>query len=401
MTRHPVAMVAAREIKARMLTKANIISLAIMLLVILVGAVILSFVLDRDGDTPTSRIALDPSVTALVPYLEQAATEHEADLDLTTVAESDAEAALTADDADRPQAHLSGDPASPEMLVQHSPDGLTRSIADAAVRSYVITDHIGALGGDPDAFGAAITAATTQVRSVEPPPDEDAMYGPAYGISMAAIALLLFALVTTGTAISMGVVEEKTSRVVEILLATIKPSQLLAGKVLGTGVYGLFQVAVIGGALVTAMTALGLTDDIDVSVGTTLLLLIVWFLLGYAIYALLFGGFAALVSRQEEIGAVTTPLMFLLLTPFYLTMFMVPGDPDGTTVRALSFVPLFAPFLMPVREAFGAVTALEMAGSMLVTVATIPLLIWVAGRVYARGVLHTGGRMKLSAALKG
>ena len=80
------------------------------------------------------------------------------------------------------------------------------------------------------------------------------------------------------------------------------------------------------------------------AVGAALLWLIVWFLLGYLLYALLFGGFAALVSRQEEIGSVTTPLMFLLFVPFYVTMFLVPNDPDSTLVRVLSQVPFFAPF---------------------------------------------------------
>jgi ABC-2 type transport system permease protein len=392
-------MVAKREIKTRMLTKANIISMSVMLLVIIVGAVVLNFFIDREDEAPTSNLGLEQSTEALTPHLVDAAAQQGVELELSTIADDDAVAALGAGGDQALDAFISGDPASPDMLVAEQPDSTALGLVDSAVRSYVITEHIGELGGDPAAFAEAMAAAAPQVESLETP--GEGMDGPAYAISMIAISLLLFALISAGSMIAMGVVEEKTSRVVEILLATIKPSQLLAGKILGVGVYGLFQIVVLGGALVGALTALGLTADIEVDVGSTLVLLIVWFLLGYSIFALLFGGFAALVSRQEEIGSVTTPLMFLLFIPFYTTMFMVPNDPDGTAVRVLSQIPVFSPFMMPVRNAFGAVTGVEMASSMAIALATVPVLVWVAGRVYRRGVLHTGGKMKLSTALRG
>ncbi len=155
----------------------------------------------------------------------------------------------------------------------------------------------------------------------------------------------------------------------------------------------------LGGALAIGAGILGVTS-VSVDIGSALVWLIVWFLLGYLLYALLFGGFAALVSRQEEIGSVTTPLMFLLFVPFYVTMFLVPTDPDSTLVRVLSQVPFFAPFMMPVRDAFGGPPVWEMPLAIAITAATIPVLIWLAARVYQRGVLHTGGRMKLAEALK-
>jgi len=395
----PVWMVARREIKTRMLTRSNIISMAVMLLIIVGGAVAIDYFSGRDSETPTSAIAVERATAALGPHLEAAAAQQEVELTLSTVADDDAAASLAAEGDEALDAFLSGSPASPDMLVAERADQRTLAVVSQAVQSYVITEHIGELGGDPDAFAAAMAAAAPEVASLRTP--SEGMDGPAYGISMIAITLLLISLISSGAMIAMGVVEEKTSRVVEILLATIKPAQLLAGKVLGVGVYGLFQVAVLGGAAVGSLTALGLADDIEVNLGTTLVLLVAWFLIGYAIFALLFGGFAALVSRQEEIGSVTTPLTFLLLAPFYVTLFMVPNDPDGAVVRVLSQVPVFSPFMMPVRSAFGSVTGAEMASAMGIALATVPALVWVAGRVYQRGVLHTGGRMRLSAALRG
>lgn len=394
-----VLMVARREITTRLLTKANIISMGVMLAVIIGGAVVADYLVGRDSEAPTSTIAVEQGTAALVPHLEAAAAQQEVELEVSTMLADDAEAALQAEGDEAIDAFVSGAAASPDMLVAERADARALQIVGAAVQSYVITEQIGELGGDPGEFAGAMAAAVPEVESLSAPSQgyEDA----AYAASMIAITLLMIALISSGAMIAMGVVEEKTSRVVEILLATIKPSQLLAGKVLGVGAYGLFQVVVLGGAIVGSMTALGLADAIEVDLGATLALLIAWFLIGYAIFALLFGGFAALVSRQEEIGSVTTPLTFLLLVPFYVTLFTVPNDPDSSAVRVLSQIPIFSPFMMPVRNAFGAVTGMEMALSMGIALATVPALVWVAGRVYRRGVLHTGGRMKLSTALRG
>jgi len=396
----PVWMIARREIKTRMLTKANIISMAVMLAVIVIGAFVGNYFLDRDAAAPERSVALEQSVSALQPHLELAAEQQKIELRVSTMTADDATAALVSAGDDAIDAFLSGDPASPKMLVAEQPDPGVLALVGAAVQSYVITDQISALGGDPGAFEEMMAAAAPTVEALQPA-SQSGYEGPAYGISMVMISLLLGALISSGSIIAMGVVEEKTSRVVEILLATIKPTQLLAGKVLGIGAYGLFQIVVLAGALAGALAALGLTADIEVNIGASLALLIVWFLLGYALFALLFGGFAALVSRQEEIGSVTTPLMFLLFVPYYTTLFVVPGDPDSTVVRVLSQIPFFAPFMMPARDAFGAVAGWELALSMGIALLTIPLLVWVAARVYQRGVLHTGGRMKLAEALKG
>ena len=247
---------------------------------------------------------------------------------------------------------------------------------------------------------AALAAAVPQVESLAE--EEPSDFGPEYLVAILSISLLLFALIGTGSLIAMGVVEEKTSRVVEILLATIRPSELLAGKILGIGIVGLGQVVILGGAAGASFAATGLLEGFQIDLGGTMVLVLLWFLLGFAVFSLLFGGFAALISRQEEIGAVTTPLMFLMFIPFYLAMFMGMSDSaDSTVMRVLSQVPFFAPFMMPVRHVYGAVEAWEMALAIGIAVATIPLLVWIAGRVYRRGVLHTGGRMKLSQALRG
>lgn len=396
-----VWMVAGREVKTRMVTKANIISMAVMLAVIVVAAVVGGYFLNRDDDASALSVAVTDSTAALSDGLRAGAAGQQTEVDITTMTREAAEAALAGDTDAKLDAFLDGDPAAPTVLVADAADAELLALVTTATQSYVLAQQVSDLGGDPATFSQAMASATPTVESVAGDDGDPGFDGPTYGIAMAMISVLLFALIGSGTLIAMGVVEEKTSRVVEILLATIRPTQLLAGKILGIGLYGLFQVVVLGGAMAIAASAIGLMDGLEINVGASLAMMVVWFLLGYALFALLFGGFASLVSRQEDIGTVNTPLMFLLFIPYYVTMFMVPNDPDGTAVRILSQVPFFAPFMMPVRGAFGALAGWELALAVGIALATVPLLVWVAARVYQRGVLHTGGRMKLAQALRG
>ncbi|WP_372593674.1 ABC transporter permease [Actinotalea sp.] len=388
--------VARREVKARMLTRANLISMSLLVLLIAIGTGVGWYFQHRDTAPPVTRIALASETAPLAPVLEASAAAQEITLETTRMTAEVATEALLDGDTD---AFLQGSPAAPEMLVARTADPSVLSLVSGAVGTYALDSAVSSLGGDPAAVAAALAAAVPSVTAVDPPTAE--VDGAEFGVAMVMISLLFGALIGTGSTISMGVVEEKTSRVVEILLSTIRPAQLLAGKILGVGIYGLFQVFVLGAAGVGAAVVLGAGDLLQVSLGLSFLWLVVWFLLGYLLFALLFGGFAALVSRQEDIGSVTTPLIMLLLVPFYATMFLVPNDPESTLVRVLSIVPFFSPFMLPVRSALGALQGWEMALGLAVTVLTIPALVWIAGRVYRRGVLHTGGKLALREALRG
>lgn len=133
-------------------------------------------------------------------------------------------------------------------------------------------------------------------------------------------------------------VEEKTSRIVEILLTTVRPWQLMAGKVLGIGLVGLAQLAVV----LVAGIATGSFTFPPALAGTAAVWAVVWFLLGFAVYALVFAALGALVSRQQEVGGVTAPAMMLIALPYTVGIFILPADPDNEFVALLSLIPLFA-----------------------------------------------------------
>lgn len=387
-------MVARREVKARFLTKANLVSLGLLLLAVVAGVVVMDYFQNRDTDEPTFTIALAEQTAELRPGLEAAAAGQDTTLDISTMGAAEAEEAVT-EDLD---AYISGDPAQPEVLVADEVDGQLLGLVTGVAQAHAMGSEVAALGGDPGAVSEAVAQAAPDVRSLAEEDPSGGMFGPAYFVAILSTSVLLFALISTGALIAMGVVEEKTSRVVEILLATIRPSSLLAGKILGIGIVGLIQVVLLGGAAIGTMAATDLLADFEIDLTTAMLMIVLWFFLGFAIFALLFGGFAALVSRQEDIGSVTTPLTFLLFVPYYVAMFMVPNNPDTTLTAVLSQIPIFSPFMMPMRSAFDAVSTGELVLSVVLALATIPLLVWVASTVYQRGVLHTGGRMKLSEA---
>lgn len=394
-------LVARREVRARFLAKSNIISMTILSVIIVAGILAIDF-FGSGGTEPEDGAAAAQSAdytvsvaeeTAdLIPYLETAAAMQDTSLDTS------AEPPASEEERAEIDAELSGAPDAVSVTVSDAADPTLVTVVTEAMRAYVLEREVLDLGGDPDSVSQALAEAMPQIVTTDAGPS---LFGADWLVAVMAISVLLFLLIGTGSLIATGVVEEKTSRVVEILLATIRPSQLLAGKILGIGIVGLLQLLILGVAAVVPAAATGVLEGFEVDVGSTLGMLVVWFLLGYTIYALLFGGLAALISRQEEIGAVTTPLMFLLFVPFYLSMYLVPSSPDSTLTQVLSHIPLFSPFLMPMRQVFGALPAWELWLSVGISVATIPLLVLVAGRIYRRGVLHTGGRMKLTEALKG
>ena len=153
--------------------------------------------------------------------------------------------------------------------------------------------------------------------------------------------------------------EEKSTRVVELLLSTIRPWQLMAGKVTGIGVIGLLQVvAVIAAAAGTAL-ALGLLDTSSLDLGATIAWALVWFVVGFITFALALAALASLVSRQEDVASVTAPVLVLMMIPYMIGISIAPWDPTNPLVVGLSYIPFAAPMVMPMRIALGNVETWE------------------------------------------
>jgi ABC-2 type transport system permease protein len=205
--------------------------------------------------------------------------------------------------------------------------------------------------------------------------------------------VLFVAISTYGNLVLSGVVEEKSSRVVEVLLARMPARNLLAGKVAGIGLLGLAQFAVT--ALV-AVVAMVIVDSVDVPAarGTVLAWVVAWFVLGYALYAVVYGVLGSLASRTEDAQSVAGPVIAVLIAGYFVS-FAAVGDPDSTLAVVASFLPPTAPLAMPNRIAMGATAWWEPAIAVALTLAAIAALVRLGGRVYAGAILHSGPTLRL------
>ncbi|AZQ77985.1 ABC transporter permease [Flaviflexus ciconiae] len=384
----PIFLVARREFIAQTRSKALIISTVVMAVLILAAGVLGRFLLEPDDnpDQIVATVGVTNSASPLTEDLEAAG--------LTVIdVQGPAEDILTANED--LNAVIAAEPSRPQIFALDNAEHLDfiTEATESAAGSYVLTDTF----GDQATPEAKAYLADAQNLSVEIFSANE--FDPiAFIVGLITVSLVYGVIVMGVSMLATGVVEEKSSRVVEILLATIKPRDLLMGKFLGIGGAIFLMVAVYTAAIVGAGAIAGILPDINITTYVPMLLL--WVVLGYIIYASITGGLAATVSRQEDIGAITTPIIFLSIVPFYFAMFYVPNSPDSTLTQIIGFIPFFSPFLLPIRSAITEVPMSDVLISVGICLVTIPILATLAGKIYERSILHTGTRMKLTEVFK-
>jgi ABC-2 type transport system permease protein len=387
---NPVWLVARREITTRWAMKSFRITTVVLLLIV-VG---FPFLMKIIGGDSGSTVAFTPSAAAVQqPFVSVAGAVGQT-VTVSTVESAAGEQQLRDGSLD---ALVTGTPDALQVVVRKD---LAPGLADAfavLARQVALADQIDSLGGNPGTVAAAVDSATFGVRSLEPQSEfqtQRLVFGIIVGI------LVYMALMIYGQTVAQGVVEEKSSRVVELLLTTIRPWQLMLGKVTGIGLLGLGQLLVIAIAGVASGIATDtLTFPTNLAVGLTVSA-VLWFLLGYLVYALMFAGLGALVSRQEDVGGVVAPALILIILPYVLGISVLPADPDSELMRWMSIVPFFAPTLMPMRVAMGVAPTWEVVLASALTVLLIVVLVWLAGRIYGNAVLRMGSRVRFRDALR-
>jgi ABC-2 type transport system permease protein len=220
-------------------------------------------------------------------------------------------------------------------------------------------------------------------------------------LALATVALVLLLLFISfyGGFLLVGVIEEKSSRVVEVMLSRLRPTELLTGKIAGIGLVGLAQFALVAAA---ALIALAFSDNAQLPTTTrgTIGWVVFWFILGYAFYAVLYGAAGSLVSRQEEAQSMTFPITAVLVVAYLFALEAV-QSPDSVATLIGSFLPPTAPLVMIVRIANGSVPWWQIGLSVALMIVTIYGMLLLAGRIYAGAVLRTGGRVKVREAWRG
>ncbi|WP_040797651.1 ABC transporter permease [Nocardia higoensis] len=386
-----VGLVVRREFLAQVGAKAYRWSLLLMSLAVVAAAVVYSAFAD-DGPQRVD-VAVVGAGTTLAERLPETARTAGLELHVRDdVDEASARAGLRSGSYDA-AVGPTGD-RSYTVLVGQSLDPALGAVLSEAIRAEVVTEVLNDYSVDRDAALADVAGLDISVVALDPP---DPQRSERMSMAWVALLLLFTTVLTFGVYVAIGVVEEKSTRVAELLLATIRPIHLMWGKVLGIGASALLQVAVIGAAGLVAGRVVGLITLTGTAVSVFAATL-VWALLGYLLFSLMYAAAGSLVSRQEEVQGVTTPLMLLVMFCYGISIAAV-GDPDGTIARVAGWVPPVSAFVMPVRTASGQVEPWEMAGSALVMLLACALVAWVAARVYTRSILHTGARLSWKAAL--
>jgi ABC-2 type transport system permease protein len=212
-------------------------------------------------------------------------------------------------------------------------------------------------------------------------------------VAFVGVLLLYGQLFGYGIWVASGVIEEKASRVVEMLLSAIRPKQLLLGKIIGIGALGLAQLIVISSFAIGLAFA---TNAIDVSSSAfgAAGLVIGWFILGFAFYATLFAAAGSLVTRMEELQNVIVPINLTILVSFFISIGAL-QDPNGRLQVIASILPTSSALAMPVRIVLGAAPAWQIAVSLVALVGSTVLLVPFAARLYSGAVLRTRGRVRI------
>jgi ABC-2 type transport system permease protein len=371
--RDVIALVAFREIRERLRSKTFLASTLVMLALV-GGSVALGKLLESEQTYAVAVTA--PAPPGLAAALERSARPFDdAKVSLQVVASSAAgREALERGDVDA-LLLLSRD----RLVFRDSVDAKAAAVADTAVRT--LRRHLPA---EPE-----LTAVT-----LHPPEEEetDAAVVVAYASSL----LLLMSLVVYGQWVVSGVVEERNTRVVELVVSTVLPRHLLAGKVIGIGLPGLVQLALVAG-LGAVLLAVG-AFDAPASLGGNVALAIPWFALGFALYAVAYAAAGALASSQQNADTAGQPVSYTLLGVYFAGYAALSAAPDGALATFLTIFPVSAPLVLPARSALVGVPLWQHALAVTLVVASIYVLVRLAGRVYARSLLHGGPGLGLRAA---
>ena len=380
-----IVLVARREVRMRLRSRVFVGGTIVMAVLVVVGIVAASLLAGR---TTPVRVGFSGGSQALERSFTATAAALGANVTLSDIADVTAgKAQVTAGTLD---VLVTGSSTAPTAVAKAAIPSNVESALSLAAEATRLSDA----GLSPAAVTSAMALVPVQLLQPPDPKNTENLFA-----SLALGILLWIALGQYGNMVAQGVVEEKATRIMEILLATIRPSRLLAGKVIGIGLVGLLQLTIVGAA---ALVAVHVTNVAPIPAlgAASILGDIMWFLLGFLFYATAYAAVASLVSRQEEIQSAVAPISILQIAG-YLLMYAALPNPNGPLATVCSLLPPFAPILMPVRMAATDVPFWQVGLAVALTVASIGGLTWLAGRMYTNAAMRIGARVRFMDVFRG
>ena len=352
--RSAVALVASREIRMALRSKAFLISTGILMLAVLASIIIGGFASRASSDTS---VAVTPETASLVAGADGLSVREAS-------SESDAKKLVRDGTVD--------------AAIVPSDDGVGFRIV--------------ALEEAPSSLVQRLSV-SPQVELLTPPTQDFAL---AYFVALGFGLVFFMSSITFGSAIAQSVVEEKQTRVVEILLSAIPARALLAGKVIGNSLLAFGQIIAIALLAIIGIAVNGSTDLLG-SLGTPILWFVVFFAVGFVLLAALFAATAATVSRQQDVAAVTSPVTTLVMIP-YLAILLFNSNPVILTV--MSYLPFSSPVGMPMRIYLGQAQWWEPLVSLAIVIIATVGVIALGARIYENSLLRMGSRVSLRQAFR-
>lgn len=382
-----VWLLAKREFVERGRSKPFLVTVAVLVVAIIAIGPVMSAL--TGGDPEATMVGLvGTELSGIEDELKTQGDVFEIEIDVVRYSSTDeAEKALEEGDADAVLAD--GD-----ELVFYDNDSLRlTALIQRAVDTVVTESFFEDLGLSAAEIATLQSPVPLKVSTVEETdPQEDAKRVAAFvGAMVLYVSVIMF-----GQFVAMGTVEEKQNRVVEVVLSRVQSWQVLVGKVAGIGLLALLQLGLLLGAGYISAQLAGLKDIDVTAIGLPIIAgVFFWFLLGYMFYAFLFAAVGSTVSRQEDLqGVIFLPIGLIL--PGYLLAIAAAENPDGLLVRVGSLLPMWAPFVMPVRIAAGSAAGWEIAVAVVGSIIGAVALVWIGSRVYRGALLRTGSKVKIT-----
>jgi len=266
----------------------------------------------------------------------------------------------------------------------------TAQFVSVVSRNLGVAEAVEAAHLSPAQSSALAGARAIPVRSVQP----GAVKGTTRTASVVGLVLVFVMLTQYNTWILIGVMEEKSSRVIEVLLAAVRPIQLLTGKVLGIGLVAFAQASLIVAFALVLAAAVG-SDLLHGTAPLVLVSTLLWLVLGYAFYCWVYAAAGSLAERQDQIQSLAFPLSLPVIFGYIISITAATSGSASAFFRVLAYLPPTAPFAMPVLVSLGTVTWWEFLASAALSIVCTVGVARLAASIYRRAILRTGGRVKL------
>jgi ABC-2 type transport system permease protein len=292
------------------------------------------------------------------------------------------------------------DEGQPEYVAPNVTAFKLLTVLERSVNNVTVADRLTGAGLDPEAVRELTRRPGLSTLKLGKGGEETEDKGQSFMLAYVFMMIIYVTVLMYGIYVMRGVLEEKSSHVVEVVISTVKPFELMLGKILGIGAVGLTQF-LIWSALMAAISAPGAVAAMGISgielpsvPAQLLVFFVIYFVLGFLLYGTLYAGIGAAFDTEQEAQNFQGVVTMFLIVPLVLMM-QILNQPDGTLAVVLSLVPFFTPMLMFLRMTLTQVPPVQLAASVVLMVGAILACTWLVAKIYRVGILMHGSKPKL------